>query len=228
MFGKPLLQHGDDLGGVVDRQRGLGHEGEIVRILRREGRRILGGLDQRHRARRQLPERADHLRVMGMPDQEDFAAALEMDRRLPVHLGDQRAGGVQREEIAGLGVGGHRFGHPVGRKHHRRVGIVGDFGQFLDENRALGLEAVDHIAVMDDLVADIDRGAIDGRAPAPRCRSPAPRRRRSRAASKARFSGVVWPAWERSRDRITPRRRAGNGQFGNKDLGLLSGAVKAV
>ena len=161
MFGKSLLEHRDDFGGVVDRQRGLGHKGEVVGILRREGRGIVRGLDQRHRARRQLPERADHFRVMGMPDQQDLAAALEMDRRLAVHLGDQRTGGVEREEIAGAGVRRHRFGNPVGRKHHRGVGIVGDFGQFLDENRALGLEAVDHIAVMDDLVADIDRGAID-------------------------------------------------------------------
>jgi hypothetical protein len=53
----------------------------------------------------------------------------------------------------------------VGRKHHRRVGIVGDFSQFLDENRALGPQAVDDIAVMDDLVADIDRGTIDRQRP---------------------------------------------------------------
>ena len=53
----------------------------------------------------------------------------------------------------------------MGGKHHRRVGIVGNLGQFLDENRALGLQAVDHIAVMDDLVADIDRGAIDRERP---------------------------------------------------------------
>ena len=165
MFGKPLLQQRDDFGGVVDRQRRLRHEGEIVGILRREGLGVFRGLDQRHRAGRQLAERADHLGVMGMSDQQDFAAALEMDRGLPVHLGDQGAGGVEREEIAGAGVRGHRFGHPVGRKHHRRVGIVGDFGQFLDENRAFCPQAVDHIAVMDDLVADIDRGAIDGQRP---------------------------------------------------------------
>ncbi len=165
MFGKPLLQHRDDFGGVVDRQRGLGHEGEIVGILRREGRGVLGGLDQRHGPLRQLPEGADHFRVMGMPDQQDLAAALEMDRRLAVHLGDQRAGGIEREEIAGAGVRGHRFRDPVGREHHRRVGIVGDFGQFLDENSPLGPEAVDDIAVVDDLVADIDRGAIDRERP---------------------------------------------------------------
>ena len=114
---------------------------------------------------RQLAERADHFRMVRMPDQEDFAAALEMDRGLAVHLRDQRAGRVQREEIAGPGVGRNRFRNPVGRKHHRCVGIVGDFGEFLDENRALGLQAVDHIAVMHDFVADIDRGAVDRERP---------------------------------------------------------------
>ncbi len=160
-----LLEDRDDMGGVVDRQRGLGDESEIVRVLRREGAGILIGLDQGHRARRQLAERADHLGMVGMADQEDFAAALEMDRGLAMHLGHQRAGRIQRKEIAALGLGRNRFRHAMGREHHRRVGIVGDFGQFLDENRALGLQAVHHIAVMDDLVPDIDRGAIDGERP---------------------------------------------------------------
>src|ERR1700693_6171325 len=100
--------------------------------------------------------------MVGMPDQQDFAAALEMDRRLAVHLGDQRAGGGEREEIARPRIGRNRFWYPMGRKYHRRVGIVGDFGQFLDENRALGPEAVDDIAVVDDLVADKDRGGTAG------------------------------------------------------------------
>ena len=34
------------------------------------------------------------------------------------------------------------------------------FGEFLDENGALGLQALDHVFVMDDLVADIDRRAV--------------------------------------------------------------------
>ncbi len=212
MFGKRLLQHRDDLGGVVDRQRGLGHESEVVRILRGEGRGVLGGLDQGHRARRQLPERADHFRVMGMPDQEDFAAALEMDRRLPVHFRHQRTGRIQREEIARLGVGRDRFRHPVGRKHHRRVGIVGDFGQFLDENGALGPQAVDHIAVVDDLVADIDRGPIDGQRPFHGVDRPhhpgaeAPRRTKHDFKGWFGLHGCDLGPFH-------PRRRAGNGQF---------------
>ena len=172
------------------------------------------GLDQRHRAGRQLAERADHFRVMRMADQQDLAAALEMDRRLAVHLGHQRAGRVQREEIAGAGVGRHRFRHAMGRKHHRRVGIVGDFGQFLDENRALGLQAVDDIAVMHDLVADIDRGAVDRQRPFHGVDRPD--HAGAEAAGRTKHDFEVWfgLTWERSRDRITPRRRAGNGQFG--------------
>src|SRR5687768_6795457 len=37
--------------------------------------------------------------------------------------------------------------------------IVGDFVELVDEHRPLGRERVDHIAVVDDLVAHIDRGA---------------------------------------------------------------------
>ena len=136
-------------------------EGKVVRILRRKRLGVFRGLDQRHRACRQLADRADDFRVVRMPDQQDFTAALEMDRRLTVHLGDQRAGCVQREEVARAGVRRNRFRHAMGGKHHRCAGIVGNFGQFLDEDRALGLQAVHDIAVMHDLVADIDGGAID-------------------------------------------------------------------
>ena len=53
----------------------------------------------------------------------------------------------------------NRLRHAVGGEDHRRLG-VGDFGEFLDEDRALGLQALDHVAVVHDLVADIDRRAI--------------------------------------------------------------------
>ena len=69
------------------------------------------------------------------------------------------------KKLRGSGLGRNRFRNAMGRKHHRCVGIVGDFGEFLDENGALGPQAVDHIAVMDDFVPDIDRGAIDGERP---------------------------------------------------------------
>ena len=146
-----------------------------------------------------------------MADQQDLAAALEMDRRLAVNFGDQRTGGIERKEIARSGVGRNRFRHAMGGKHHRRLGVVGDFSQFLDENRALGAQAVDHIAVVDDLVTHIDRRAIQRQRPFhgidrpdhPGAEAPG----RTKHDFKCWFSlhGAI-------RDRITPHRQGGNGQ----------------
>ena len=108
----------------------------------------------------QLPEGADHFRMTGMADQDDFTAALEMDRRLAVNLGHQRAGRIQREEIAPFRLARDRLRHAMGRKHHRSVGFR-DFFEFLDENRALGAQAIHHITIVHDLVPDIDRRAIE-------------------------------------------------------------------
>ena len=53
----------------------------------------------------------------------------------------------------------NRLRHAVGGENHRRLGVR-DFGEFLDEDRALGLEALHHVAVVHDLVADIDRRPV--------------------------------------------------------------------
>ncbi len=76
-----------------------------------------------------------------------------------MHFGDQRAGGVEREQIAPRRLLGNRFRHPMRGKDHRRVG-VGNFVELLDKDRALGAQAVDHVAVMHDLVTHIDRRPV--------------------------------------------------------------------
>ena len=222
-----LLQHDDDFGGVVDRQRGLGDEGEIVGILGMKVAASWAVSISVTAPAGNWPSVPTTSGWCGMADQEDFAAALEMDRRLAVHLGDQRTGGVEREEIAGPGIGRNRLGNPVGREHHRRIGVVGDLGKFLDENRALGPQAVDDIAVVDDLVTDIDRSAVDRERPFHGIDRPHHPGTEARAANKARFSGLVWLAWERSR---TESRPAGGRErsipITNWDW--LADAVKAV
>ena len=95
-----LAEDRDDRGGVVDRQRRLRDVGELLRRVRLEGAGVGLGLDQRDRARRQLAHGADHLRMAGMADQHDLAALAEVELGLAVHLGDQRAGGVEMEEVA--------------------------------------------------------------------------------------------------------------------------------
>ncbi len=92
-------------------------------------------------------------------DEHDLAPALEMDRGLAMHFRHQRAGGVDGEEIALLGVLGHRLGYAVGGENHRPVGgrhLV----EFLDEDRALPAQPLDHVFVVHDFVADIDRRAV--------------------------------------------------------------------
>ncbi len=61
--------------------------------------------------------------------------------------------------VAPLGVLGHGLGHAVGRENHRPVGgrhLV----ELLHEDRALLPQALDHVLVVHDLVADIDRRAV--------------------------------------------------------------------
>jgi hypothetical protein len=54
--------------------------------------------------------------------------------------------------------GHHRLGDAVGAEDG--VGAVRNLGQLLDEDRALGLQAVHHMAVVDDLMAYVDRGLV--------------------------------------------------------------------
>ncbi len=97
-----------------------------------------------------------------MADHQDMAAvraaAGEVALGLAVDLADQRAGRVQVHQVSALGLGRDGFGHAVGGEHDLRVGR--HLVQLLDEDRALGFQVLDHGAVVDDLVPDIDRRAV--------------------------------------------------------------------
>ena len=96
-----------------------------------------------------------------MADQQHMAAEPLVAHRLLVDLGDQRAGGVEIEEIARLRIGRHRFRHAVRGKHHRRLRCSAGISSSSSMNTApLLLQPLDDVAVVHDLVADIDRRAI--------------------------------------------------------------------
>jgi len=152
------LQRRDDRGGVVDGQRGLREEGEVRGVGGGEALGILDRLDQRHRAFRDLAERADHLGMPGMADEHDVPPLRDQPLGLAVHLGYQRTGRIEIFETTRLRVERYRFGNAVRREHDRR--IVGHLAQILDEHRALRLERVDDELVVDDLVTDIDGCAM--------------------------------------------------------------------
>ena len=91
-------------------------------------------------------------------DEHDVPPRLDLALGLAVDLADQGAGCIEPVEPAAGRSFGHRFGHAVGAEHHRRA--IGHLVEFFDKDCALGLEAIDHEAVVDDLVADIDRRAV--------------------------------------------------------------------
>ena len=94
-----------------------------------------------------------------MTDEKDVAAMAQMTQRLLVHLGDQRASGVQIEQVETLGLARHGLRHAMGGKDDRLPGF-GNLVQFLDEDGATRLQPLDDVTVVHDLVADIDRRTI--------------------------------------------------------------------
>ena len=80
-----------------------------------------------------------------------------------MHLGHQRAGGVEDAQPAPFGLGAHRLRHAVGAENHR--GAFGYLVEFLDEHRALGAQVLHHELVMHDLVAHVDGCAVQRQRP---------------------------------------------------------------
>ena len=97
----------------------------------------------------------DDLVVVGVADQDDRVALARVADRLEVHLGDERAGRVDHAQPAPLGLLAHRRRDAVGAEDHG--GVVGHLVQLVDEVRALGAQRLHHVAVVDDLLAHVDR-----------------------------------------------------------------------
>ncbi len=93
--GEPPAQGGDDLGGLVGCEGGLGQVHERARRLgtELEATDVLGPLHHVEAVRR-LAESAYDLLVVGVPDQDEVVTLVGVAARLGVHLGDERAGGV--------------------------------------------------------------------------------------------------------------------------------------
>ena len=123
-------------------------------------------------------------------DQDDRVALGGELAGLDVDLGDQRAGRVDRPQAARGGVGVHAGATPWAEK--TTISPSGHLGLLLDEDRAALLELLDDVLVVDDLLAHVDRravevervldrlhGAIDARAVAARRREQDPLRSRA-------------------------------------------------
>jgi hypothetical protein len=151
-----LTQRADRLGRLVHRQRGLRQPDHPGRVLDLDVRCPFGAVHQADPVRG-LPRRAHHLLVPGVADQQDVVVPGREAPRLVVHLGDQRAGGVDRAQLAAFGVEAD-FGSDAvrGEDHHRAGRHLVDLG---DEDRTALLQRADHVGVVHDLPAHVDRRA---------------------------------------------------------------------
>ena len=80
-----------------------------------------------------------------------------------VHLGHQRAGGVENLEATPFCLPLDGFAHAVGREHQSRT--CGHIVELFDEDGAAILQVIDHIGVVHDLVPHIDGAAKLGQCP---------------------------------------------------------------
>ena len=122
---------------------------------------LVDGLHEDDAAGR-LAGRPFDLLVALVADHHDRVAVGGEAARLDVDLGDQRAGGVDRAQLAGGGVVVDGRGDAVGGEDDHLA--LRHLGLLLDEDRAALGELLDHVLVVDDLLADVDRGAVRGRA----------------------------------------------------------------
>jgi hypothetical protein len=91
-------------------------------------------------------------------DEDDRVAVRGELLGLHVHLRHERTGGVDRGEAADLGVRVHRGRYAVGREDDGLA--LGHLGLLLHEHRSAGAELLDHVLVVDDLLADVDRRPV--------------------------------------------------------------------
>jgi hypothetical protein len=95
--------------------------------------------------------------VAGVPDQHDRVAAGSEPARFGMNLCHERAGRVDHVQAAAAGLGTYRRRYSVRGEHHG--GAFGHLVQFSDEHHAATGKLPDDVRVMDDLLADVHRGA---------------------------------------------------------------------
>jgi hypothetical protein len=132
--------------------------GDAIGIRHLELLDVLDRLDQHDRFGR-LAHRALDLLVAGVADHHDRVALGRELLRLDVHLGDEWTGGVDRPQLALLRVRVNGRGDPVGREDDGLA--LRDLGLLVDEHGAPLAQLLDHVLVVDDLLAHVDGRAVD-------------------------------------------------------------------
>ena len=156
MLGKRLPQRLDYMAGFIQAQSRLRQVGHAVRIGHVQIIHVLGCIHHLGH-QRSFAQRADDLVMIAVADQDQRIAFAGELHRLDVDLGHQRAGRVNHPQLAQLAGLPHLGRDAVGAVNHPLAGR--NFVHAVDKNGALGGQLVHHVAVMDDLLAHVDRRA---------------------------------------------------------------------
>ncbi len=146
----------DHVARFVKRERGLGEVGDLVRVRDYKCLDLLQRRDNLSHIRG-LTLRAFHLFVVAVSNQHQRVTLLGELDGFDVDLGHQRAGRIDHLEAALLGALPDRRGDTVRGVDHARP--LGHLVQFVDEDCALLGQVGDDVAVVDDLLANVDRCA---------------------------------------------------------------------
>ena len=152
-----MLQHRNDFGRIIYRERSLSQKRQVVRVCRLKIACILGRFNQGHCALWHLPKGADDFGMARVSDKDDVPSGIDLPFGLPVDFRHQRTCRIEIIQATRLRVGGNGLGHAMRRKHD--MAAVGNLIQILNKNGALCLQTVDDKAVVDYFVPHIDRAA---------------------------------------------------------------------
>ena len=150
-------QRRDDFRGVIDRERRLGDERQALRVAHLQLRHVGGALhqvDAPARRRIEASHGAFDLRVPRVADEDDVAAFARVALHFHVHLGHQRAGGVEYRQPAQPRLLLDGIRHAVRGEDHRCA--RGNLAELFDENRAEAAQPLHHVVVVHHLVAHVD------------------------------------------------------------------------
>src|SRR5690554_1554479 len=156
-FREPGAQGVDYPGGVVHRQRGLGHEGQPAGVFYVQPLHVgfvFHQVDIAAVAVVVLAHGAFHFRVAVVADEHTFAAVAAVAHHFHMHFGDQRAGGVEHFQATAGGFVLYRLGYAVSAEDHQLV--VWHFVQLVHKDGTALAQVAHHKLVVDHFVAHVN------------------------------------------------------------------------
>ena len=142
----------------VEAESGLSQQGDTITTSCAEPAKAVGRIHERHRGGG-LGDDSNRLIVALVADVDDVEALVGHALDLMVHLGDERADGIDRHRGSSVCRGDHLWRRAVSRQHHRPP--FGNICDVVDEDHADAFEHVDDRGVVDDLVVAVHRGFED-------------------------------------------------------------------